>query len=324
MSEARPRVLVVAGTTASGKTACGVELAHRLSSHGTAGGELIGADSVQVYRGFDVGSAKPTAAELRGVPHHLIDVVDPDEAIDAARFAELADRAIAEVAGRDRVPIVVGGTGLWLRALLRGLVDLPPPDPAIRARLEAEARRTGAAPLHARLASIDPRGAAAIHANDELRIVRALEVFEQTGRPLGELRAEHALGAPRYPFFFVALDRPRAELYERIDARIDAMLAAGWLEETRALLARWGPGVRPLGAVGYRELAAHLADPGAHPWDETVRRIRKATRVYARRQRTWLASDPSVSWRTTPAALLGPEGEARIAAFLERSAEASA
>jgi tRNA dimethylallyltransferase len=303
-----PKLLVIAGPSASGKTAAALELARRHD------GELVGGDSVQVYRGFDVGSAKPTAAELGGVPHHLLDVGDPDDPLDAARYAELADAAIADVAARGRLPIVVGGTGLWLRALLRGLAPLPRPDPALRARLEAESDALGAPALHARLASLDPRAAAAIHPNDALRIVRALEVFEQTGRPLGELRAEHALGAPRYPFFFVALDRPRDELYARIDARIDGMLDAGWLEETRALLARWGEGARPLGSVGYRELVAHLRE--GVPWDETVRRIRKSTRVYTRRQRTWLASEPSVSWRTTPEILLGAEGAARVAAFL--------
>lgn len=303
----RPRVLVVAGTTASGKTGAAIELARR------HGGELIGCDSVQVYRGFDLGSAKATPEELGDVAHHLVDVVDPDEEIDAARYAALADAAIAGVTARGKHPIVVGGTGLWQRALLRGLAPLPPPDVEIRARLEHDARAHGAPALHARLTAVDPRAAAAIHPNDELRIVRALEVFEQTGRPLGEIRAEHALGAPRYPYLHVALDLPRDELYARIDARIDAMLAAGWLDEARGLLARWGPDVRPFGSVGYRELRDHLT--GGVPWDETVQHIRKATRTYTRRQRTWLASEPDVAWRTDARTLLAPEGDARIAAF---------
>jgi tRNA dimethylallyltransferase len=269
---------------------------------------------VQVYRGFDIGSAKPTSDELGGIAHHMIDIVDPDRPIDAMRYAELADESIHAIAARGRIPIVVGGTGLWLRALLRGLVDLPAPDPAIRARLVARAHAEGAPALHERLRAIDPRAAAAIHPHDELRIVRALEVFEQVGRPLGDLRADHALGAPRYRALVIALDRPRDDLYARIDARIDAMLAAGWLDETRGLIARWGPDVRPLGSVGYREIHGHLS--GELAWDECVARIRKATRVYTRRQRTFLGSLPDVTWSAHPAELLGPRGLERIYAFL--------
>jgi tRNA dimethylallyltransferase len=309
----KPRLLVVAGPTASGKTAAAVELARRL------GGELVGCDSVQVYRGFDVGSAKPTPAELGGIPHHLVDVADPDEAIDAMRYADLADAAIASTASRGRAPIVVGGTGLWLRALLRGLVDLPAPDPGIRARLEREARELGSLALHARLRAVDPRAAAAIHENDELRIVRALEVHEQTGEALGDLRAAHALGGRRYPALVITLDRPRDELYARIDARIDAMISAGWKEEVERLLARWGRDVRAFGSVGYREMAAHVADGVG--WDDTVRAIRKSTRVYTRRQRTWLASDPDVSLRIAPADLSTPDVLGRIDRFLRDEGE---
>jgi tRNA dimethylallyltransferase len=273
------KIVVVAGVTAAGKTGAAIALTKRL------GGELVGADSVQVYRGFDIGSAKPTAAELDGVRHHLIDVVDPDEAIDASRFASLADEAILDIAGRGLMPIVVGGTGLWLRALLRGLVNVPPPDPIVRAALEREAELDPAA-LHERLRAVDKVAAARIHPNDRLRIVRALEVFEQTGRPLGDLHVEHQLGAPRYDAYFVALDRPRDELYAAIKERTRAMLASGWVDEVRALLDRWGPDVRPMQSVGYAQIAEHLRD--GVPIEETERRIYKATRIYTRRQRTWL------------------------------------
>ncbi|HJL05468.1 MAG TPA: tRNA (adenosine(37)-N6)-dimethylallyltransferase MiaA [Polyangiaceae bacterium LLY-WYZ-15_(1-7)] len=305
----RPPLLVLAGPTASGKTAAGLHLARRL------GGELVGADSVQVYRGFDIGSAKPSVEELGGIPHHLLDVLDPDESIDAMGFARLADRAIEAIAARDRVPIVVGGTGLWIRALVRGLVDVPPPDPAIRGRLEAEAKAAGAPALHARLAEVDPLSAEAVHPNDALRIVRALEVFEQTGRPLGELRAEHALGAPRYPTLLVVLERDKDELEGRIEARLDAMLEADWIDEVRGLLGRWPRTARAFGSVGYKEIVAHLED--AVPLDETRRRIRKSTRVYARRQRTWFRSEPGVGWRTRAEGLMDDEGLARVRAFLE-------
>lgn len=231
-SAARAPIVVIAGMTGAGKTDLALALARRLDA------ELVGADSVQVYRGFDIGSAKPTKDELRGIAHHLIDVVDPDEAIDAARYAELADAAIADVARRGRVPIVVGGTGLWLRALLRGLVALPAPDPKIRGELEAEADRVGAPALHARLITLDPRAAGAIHPNDRLRIVRALEVHAQTGEPIGELRAKHALGAPRHDALVLLIDRPRDEMTARMEARTTSMLARGLLDEVRALLAR--------------------------------------------------------------------------------------
>ncbi|MBX3249846.1 MAG: tRNA (adenosine(37)-N6)-dimethylallyltransferase MiaA [Myxococcales bacterium] len=297
------RLLVIAGPTASGKTAAALTLARALD------GELVGADSVQVYRGFDVGSAKPTAEELGGVPHHLLDVLDPDGFIDAVIYAQLADDAIAEIAARGRLPIVVGGTGLWIRALVRGLLDVPAPDPVIRASLEAEIDRRGSPALHARLTEVDPLAAAAIHENDAFRIVRALEIFKQTGVPAGALRAAHALGAPRYETFFATLELDAAELLPRIEARTDAMLAAGWVDEVRGLLARWPRGARAFGSVGYRQLVEHLCD--GVPMDETRRRIVKATRVYARRQRTWFAGEASVEghpgcvdWRGRPDALV--------------------
>lgn len=287
----RPPIVVVTGATASGKTDLALRIARRFD------GELVGADSVQVYRGFDIGSAKPTSEELGGIPHHLLDVIDPDEAIDAASFAARADEAIDSVAHRGRLPIVVGGTGLWLRALLRGLVSLPEPDPSLRASLEAECARLGAPALHARLVEVDPLASARIHPNDALRIVRALEVHAQTGTPIGELRARHALGAPRYRAHVIVLDREREDLYRRIDQRIDDMLARGFVDEVRGLLTRWGRDARGLGAVGYRELVGALE--GASSIEDAVLAIRKSTRVYTRRQRTWWSSEPGVSERRT-------------------------
>lgn len=282
-------LIVIGGPTASGKTALAIELARRLD------GEIVGADSVQVYRGFDIGSAKPTADELGGVRHHLLDVLDPDEEIDAMRFAALADDAIADVASRGRVPIVAGGTGLWIRALVRGLVDLPPVDPAIRARIEAEVEKDGPSASHARLAAIDPRAASAIHPNDALRIVRALEVHAQTGEPLGELRARHALGGNRRPTLFLVLEPPLDLLTTRIDARVDAMVAAGFLDEVTSLRARFGSDVRALGSVGYREWMAHLA--GELEYDAALAAVKTATRTYARRQRNWFRAELGVDAR---------------------------
>jgi tRNA dimethylallyltransferase len=282
VSDADP-LLVITGPTASGKTALAVELARAWN------GELIGADSVQVYRGFDIGSSKPTAEELQGVRHHLLDVCDPAHELDAAGFARLADEAIADARARARLPIVVGGSGLWLRALLRGLVALPPVDHALRAELVAEAAQLGTPALHARLMAIDALAAAKIHPNDTVRVTRALEVHTQTGQPLGHLRAEHALGAPRYRALRVILDWPNEALYPRIAQRTAAMFARGFVDEVRTLLERC-PAARALGAVGYREVVAFLQNGGS--LDATIAEVERATRIYARRQRTWLKSEP--------------------------------
>ncbi len=305
MTERLEPLLVIAGPTATGKTTAALSLARHFD------GELLGADSVQVYRGFDIGSAKPTAEDLGNVTHHLIDVVDPDQEIDAADYARRADDAIASVRAHGRLPIVVGGTGLWIRALVRGLVDLPPVDPVVRRRLEDAAHIEGAPALHRRLSEIDPQTAEAVHPNDALRIVRALEVHEQTGTALGALRAAHALGEPRYATTFVVLDTEREAHTAVIESRTKQMIEAGWIEEVRGIRTRWGDEVRPLGSVGYREILGHLRD--GVPLDETLRRIRKSTRVYARRQRTWFKGEPGVSWRSDRAQILEPTSLERIA-----------
>jgi tRNA dimethylallyltransferase len=305
MTERLEPLLVIAGPTATGKTAAALVLAQHFD------GELIGADSVQVYRGFDIGSAKPTAEELGGLAHHLIDVIDPDQDIDAADYARRADEAISSVRARGRLPIIVGGTGLWIRALLRGLVDLPKVDPIIRRRLEEAADAEGAPALHHRLTEIDPRTAEAVHPNDALRIVRALEVYEQTGTPLGVLRAEHALGEPRYATTFIVLDIDREAHAALIENRAKRMIEAGWIEEVREIRSRWGDEVRPLGSVGYREVLGHLRD--GVPLDETLRQIGKATRLYGRRQRTWFKGEPGVSWRSERTELVERPSVERIA-----------
>jgi tRNA dimethylallyltransferase len=304
-------ILVIAGPTAVGKTACALALARRFD------GELIGADSVQVYRGFDIGSSKPTAAELAGVAHHLIDVREPDALLDAAGYAALADAAIADVARRGKRPIVVGGTGLWLRALLRGLVAVPAVDHALRSQLEADWDAAGSGAMHARLAAIDPLSAARIHPNDKLRVVRALEVYEQTGQPLGAARREHALGEPRYRSLIYVLDLPRPEHRQRVEARVRAMLESGFVQEVEGLLARHGRQLRPLGSVGYKQLVEHLLD--GVPLPETEAAIVRATLIYARRQRTWWSTDPSVHSRVLPGELDQAVPLAQIEGFFRTS-----
>ncbi len=277
-------LLVLAGSTAVGKTSLALRFARALD------GELIGADSVQVYRGFDIGSGKPSADELDGVPHHLIDVLEPEDAIDAMKFAGLADRAIADCVKRGRVPIVVGGTGLWLRALVRGLVELPPVDPELRARLTAEAAGGG---LHAKLTLVDPDTAARVHENDHVRVVRALEVYEQCGKTISSLRKAHALGGPRYNVRHYVLRRPPEELTARIEQRLDAMIEAGFADEVRGLLERHDRSARAFASVGYAEMVQHVL--GNESLSETRRKIRKSTRTYARRQMTWFNGEPGIT-----------------------------
>jgi tRNA dimethylallyltransferase len=284
-------VVVVAGPTASGKTALGIGLALRL------GGEIVNADSQQVYRGLDAGTAKPTAEERAAVPHHLLDVVEPGEGMDAVRWAAMADEAIAAVAARGRLPVVVGGTGLYLRTLLHGVVAAPGRDAALRAALEADAKRLGRPALHARLAAVDPDAAARIRPNDLVRIVRALEIAAGGARP-SELHAAHRFQEERYRATLLALDVPRAELHARIDARVPALFARGLLAEAERLLARFGGRLPARVPIGYAEAAAVLR--GELSESEAVRRIRVAHRRYARRQVIWLRKEPGVRWIRPP------------------------
>lgn len=278
---AEDELLVVCGETAAGKTALAVALAQALD------GEIVGADSVQVYRRFDVGSGKPTVAELGGVPHHLLSVAEPDEPFHAGRFVASAEEAIAAVRARGRVPIVCGGTYLWIKALVEGLVEAPAADPTLRATLHAELAARGSPQLHARLAAVDPASAQKLHPNDAVRIVRALEVHALTGTPLSALHAAHGFRTRRHRARLLRVTRPREVLEARIAARVEAMLAEGLIEEVRALLADGFGDAKPMRAVGYAETKAHLE--GALPEAELGLAITRATCVFARRQRTWLA-----------------------------------
>ncbi|MDD5309490.1 MAG: tRNA (adenosine(37)-N6)-dimethylallyltransferase MiaA [Deltaproteobacteria bacterium] len=283
----RPPLLVVAGPTASGKTELAVELALAL------GAEIVGADSMQVYRGLDIGTAKPGGGELRGVAHHLVDVADPTEPFDAARYAALADAAIADVAARGRRVVVAGGTGLYIRTLLHGLHGAPAPEPALRASLTERARAEGPPALHRELVALDPKTAARLHPNDGVRIVRALEVALATGVPISDWQARHGFAQSRYDALLARLERPRAELHRRIELRVTRMMAEGFLTEVRGLLAAgYGPELRPMQGLGYKRLCQHLA--GELSLDDAVAKITSDTKRFARRQRTWFASEPKM------------------------------
>jgi tRNA dimethylallyltransferase len=281
-------LLVIVGPTASGKSELALHLAGQLAA------EIVSADSVQVYRGLDIGSAKPTFDERARVPHHLIDVADPDEQFDAARFRALASRAINDIEGRGGRVVVAGGTGLYVRALLGGLFPSPPKDPELRSSLIIEAKRRGREALWERLAASDPVAAGRIHPHDLVRIVRALEVIALCGSPLSDLQAGHAFAERPYRYVKVGLRLPREELYRRIEERVKEMLAAGWLEEVRSLVSRWGPEARALQSLGYRQLAAHLK--GRLGLEEARGAIIRDTRRYAKRQLVWFRADPQILW----------------------------
>jgi tRNA dimethylallyltransferase len=284
--EPSPALICVVGPTASGKSALGLALAEAL------GGEIVGADSRQLYLGLDIGTAKPTPAERARVPHHLFDVLEPGETCGAGRYARLAAEAVAGIRARGRIPVVVGGTGLYVRALVDGIWDGPPRDPALRAALERLAR--DGAGLHRWLARLDGESAAAIHPNDARKLVRALEITLGAGRPASALRRAHGFPGA-FPAVQIGLNWPRDVLYARIDRRVDAMLAEGWLDEIRALLDRGvDPDAPGMDAVGYRELVRHLR--GEFDLEEAVRRAKKACRNYAKRQFTWFRKDARIRW----------------------------
>lgn len=281
------KLVAIVGPTASGKTELAAEIAAE------CGGEIVNVDSVQVYRRFEIGSGKPSDDERRAAKHHLISILDPLDAIDAARFATLADAAIADVRQRGKVPIVCGGTFLWVKALLQGLVVAPPASEPIRERHRAIAETQGRAALHELLQKVDPEAAARLHPNDALRVSRALEVFEQSGEKLSAMQASHAFQFPRYDFALFARAHEPGALTERIERRARIWLENGWIDEVRALMLDGFADARAMASVGYREVAAHVR--GEVPRDGLLELVVRSTRVFARRQRTWLNHEP-VTW----------------------------
>lgn len=280
-------LIVILGPTATGKTEVGILLAERLD------GEIISADSSAVYRGLDIGSAKPSPEEQQRVRFHLIDVADPDEVFTAARFRELALQAIDAIRQRGKRVLIVGGTGLYLRVLLHGFSLAPPPaDPEVRARWKAEVERVGAPALHERLKQIDPIAAARIHPNDAVRITRAFEVYEMTGVPISQWQ-QHA--EAEMPAIKIGLTMPREQLYQRIDQRVDQMIARGMLQEVQNLLQKgYNPEQPALKGLGYRHLIGYIQ--GRIGWDEAVRLWKRDTRRFAKRQMTWFRKEPGVRW----------------------------
>jgi tRNA dimethylallyltransferase len=278
--------LVLTGPTASGKSALALELAEKLNA------EIVAADSMTLYRGMDIGTAKPPAADRARVPHHLIDVLDPWESASVAWWLERAAECVADIERRGKTALIVGGTPFYLKAILCGLFESPPSDEGLRRRLEQEAEANGREALHARLAGVDPESARRLHPNDVRRVVRALEVWELTGKALSAWQQQGWWGGnePRFPVgSCLAIDVPRPELYIRIDKRVESMFAAGWIEEVRRLRELQYPLSREASqALGYREISEHL--DGKRTVAETIAEVQLRTRQFAKRQLTWFRS----------------------------------
>ncbi|MFO0724912.1 MAG: tRNA (adenosine(37)-N6)-dimethylallyltransferase MiaA [Myxococcota bacterium] len=289
LNSAAEPLWAIVGATGTGKTRLAIELAERV------GGEIVSVDSAQIFRGLDIGTAKPSPAERARVRHHVIDVVDPEAQWSSAAFAEAATTAIEDIQGRGLRPILCGGTGLWLRALTRGLFEVPPIDPATKDQVRRRLEEEGAPAVHRALSLVDPEAARRLHPNDTQRIGRALEVYLGTGQTISSLQDAHGFRAQRFRWRGVALDWPRQALVEHLDRRVRAMFAAGLIAEVRGLLERGVPRAAPgFFAIGYRESLAHLLD-GV---DErtTIEETVIATRQYAKRQRNWFKSDAEVEW----------------------------
>lgn len=302
-------LLAIVGPTASGKSDVALHIAQEL------GGEIISADSMQVYRYFDIGTAKPSIEEQLLVRHHLIDIADPDETYNAAQFAADVSRIVPEIAARGHIPILAGGTGLYIRAAVTGfLFPSPGRDEQYRSELEQEAVIFGNEHLWKKLLSVDPVSAARIHINDKVRIIRALEVYRQSGLPVSQ-QAGRPRNSERYDCLMICLNRDRSELYERINLRTEKMLAAGWIAETKSLLVK-GYDIRkgPLSALGYAEIVNYLY--GKSTLEEAAELIKRNTRRFAKRQLTWFRREENAVWmnlsgRTTA------EVSGQISAMLE-------
>ncbi|GAM11592.1 tRNA dimethylallyltransferase 2 [Geobacter sp. OR-1] len=287
------RLVVVQGPTASGKTDLAIRLAEAI------GGEIVNADSMQVYRGMDIGTAKPSPDLQQRVPHHLVDIVTPDQNFSAGDFRRAAVKIIEDIHSRGLKPIIVGGTGLYIRALLKGLAEVPPADTEYRDQLQIILEQGGGKGLLAELAQVDPLTAAVLHPNDHVRIVRALEVFRQTGSPISKFRQDHGFKSEEYRYLKIGIRLDREELYDRINHRVEKMICDGLENEVRGLInAGYGRELKSMNSIGYREMCAYIA--GEASPDEAVDLIKRNTRRYGKRQETWLKGDAEISWVEYP------------------------
>lgn len=286
----KPNVIVICGPTALGKTSIAIDLAR------TFNGEIVGADSMQIYRHMNIGTAKPTPYEQSRVPHHMIDIVDPDEPFDARRFAIMAHEKIMDLHARRVTPFVIGGTGLYIKALLHGLFEAMPADRDVRARLKQEAEIHGTGFLHKRLSQQDSATAKRIHPNDTYRILRALEVYELTGKPITELQSEHRFTDKPFRVVKIGLHMDRDIIYDRINHRVDAMIDSGLVDEVKGLLGMgYSADLKSMQSIGYRHMVDFIE--GHSSWEEALRTLKRDTRRYAKRQLTWFKADSAIVWK---------------------------
>jgi len=285
----RPRVVVLLGPTGAGKSHWAIEWAEEL------GGEIISADSMQVYRYMDIGTGKPSLDDQKRVSHHLIDLVDPDQPFHAALYRTLGRKKIDQLYQGEKPIWIVGGTGLYIKALTKGLFSSPKIDPQVRENLKQKAKEKGVDALYERLKKVDPKTAIQLHPNDLFRIIRALEVFDSTGVPISFYRGQHCFGERPYKTLKIGLERNREMLYRQIEKRVEQMLDKGFLQEVERLMEMgYGPGLKPMQSLGYKQMVQFLLKEIG--WDEAVRRMKRDTRRYAKRQWTWFKADPEVHW----------------------------
>ena len=309
----RPLVVLL-GPTAVGKSRIAIQVAKHF------GTEILTADSRQVYRGMDIGTDKPTAEDLQTVRHRLLDLVNPDEAFNTGWYRRAALDHIEQLYVADLLPLVVGGTGLYIRTLIRGLCPAPQADPIVRADLKKLREQAGRTGLYAELMRVDPAAAARLHPNDESKVMRALEVYRLSGRLMSEMQAEHQFQEAPFSALVIGLHRAKEALYRRIDERIDWQLAHGMIEETRSLLDRgYGRELGSMKGLGYRHISAYLANEYEHA--EMVRQFKRDTRRFAKRQMTWFRKEPGVEWflidEAEPLEQVGRRVITRIDEFLQ-------
>jgi len=283
------KLVVICGPTGIGKTNLSLALAKEFD------GCIVSADSKQIYRYMDIGTAKPSVAERRQVPHYMMDIANPDELYDAARFCREGRQAIAGIHGMSKLPIVVGGTGFYIKALLHGLFDAQPVDPELVGCLKDQAAREGIASLYEKLCKCDAEAASRIHPNDAYRVVRALAVFEMTGTPMSALQEDHGFKQSPFDVLKICLNDDREVLYERIDRRVDKMMADGLVDEVKTLLAMgYSENLRSMQAIGYRHMTDFLS--GRAGWEETIDLLKRDTRRFAKRQLTWFKKETDTIW----------------------------
>ncbi len=289
MNQDKPKIIIICGPTGIGKTSVAIKIAKKFT------GGIISADSMQIYKYMDIGTAKPTKKERREAPHHLIDIIEPDRDFDAAKFVDMAKKKIKDLHKKGILPIIAGGTGLYIKALTKGIFKSEPVRAEIKERLKKEAENRGLSYLYEKLKQKDPESAVKIHPNDSFRIIRALEVFESTGKTISEYHKEHNFKESPFNALKIGLHMDKKKLYERIEKRVDLMIDSGLLDEVKNLLkAGWSPDLKSMNSIGYRHMALYIS--GDITWNEAVRTMKRDTRRYAKRQFTWFKADKEIIW----------------------------